>query len=209
MPNWCHNTLDVTGEPEAVAAYVEHVRIPAGKIDNEERALFLRLADDAEAAGHGERAKELRESVEDQPEQVDYAGQPLTFEADAPTPEESEGGDGWYFWRLENWGTKWDASFTEPFIAVGSDESDPEATVAAQGVTVVDGAAIYKFDTAWAPPAAWLRATAKAHPELTFVLRFGEPGGDFAGQIMCIGGEVTDERELEVSEVLAEEEMWF
>ena len=46
------------------------------------------------------------------------------------------------------------------------------------------------------------------HPELEFVLRFGEPGGGYAGEVSVEGSEVI-ETVLELDEVLAPEEMWF
>jgi Ferredoxin-like domain in Api92-like protein len=169
MPNWCHNTLDVTGDPEDVAAYAEHVR-----------------------GGEG----------------------PLTFTADVPEPTGGEYLLGaWYAWRLENWGTKWDASFAGPtggvYFSYDADPAaDADVTAEALGVQRAEGAAVYKFDTAWSPPVAWLDRTAGKHPDLTFVLRFGEPGNGFAGQV-TIGPEGREEKELAVEDVLAPEEMWF
>jgi hypothetical protein len=174
MPNWCHNTLDVTGLEEDLARFVEHAKLKDG----------------------GEEV------------------QPLTFTADAPEPEYGNSDDDglfpdWYSWRVANWGTKWDASFGGGAWGVGEEGMDLEKSIEAQGVQKAKMAAVYKFDTAWSPPYAWLKTAAEKWPALTFVLRFGEVGGGFAGQLTYVNGKQTEELELAVEDVLAPEEMWF
>jgi hypothetical protein len=178
VPNWCHNTLVVSGNSSTVDAFVEHV-----KDEN----------------------------------------QPLTFEACAPTPEDVDSwvpeepntplnrlfGGGWYGWRIRHWGTKWDANFTGPHGALVSDEANIEATVEAFGVQKGAGAAIYKFDTAWSPPSAWVEHAAHEHEDLNFVLRFAEAGAGFAGEVRYYQGILVIDKELRVDEVLMPEEMWF
>lgn len=214
MPNWCHNTLTVTGEEDDLTAFILAVR------PNEER-LRREWDDGAEAREFFE--KERPEDVEN-PDPTTFEeflakvlqNQPLSFESITPTPE-SEGDDksngifpDWYAWRLENWGTKWDASFSGPFMGLmASDEADLDATVEAQGVTLTPTVAVYKFDTAWGPPVPVTAAMAEMFPALKFSLRFGEPGGGFAGQVDFEGGELTEEAELQIEDVLAPEEMWF
>jgi hypothetical protein len=173
MPNWCHNTLDVTGLEKKLAEFVEHAKLKDG----------------------------------------DRVVQPLTFAADVPEPEfgDSEGMfPDWYSWRVANWGTKWDASFnSSSMIAFGHEDMDLEKSIEAQGAQGTSMATVYKFDTAWSPPAAWLAKTAEKWPELTFVLRYGEVGGGFAGQVTYVNGKQTEDLELAVEDVLAPEEMWF
>jgi hypothetical protein len=163
MPNWAHNTLDVTGPADELARYVEHV-----KTDE----------------------------------------QPLTFTADVPEPADPGDYD-WYGWRVTYWGTKWDASFNGPMVAVGADTMDVDASTQSQGVQAVPDAAVYKFDTAWSPPTPWLVTTAAEWPALTFVLRWGEVGSETAGMVVCSDGAVVDVMDLELEDVLAPEEFWF
>ena len=116
---------------------------------------------------------------------------------------------GWYEWRIQNWGTKWDASFSEPFGALGAEEANPELSVQALGLTESDQVAIYKFDTAWSPPMPVIEQASEQFPELRFTLRFAEVGNGYAGEVTYQVGIEQDSKELEVEEVLAPEEMWF
>jgi len=70
-----------------------------------------------------------------------------------------EGGNEWYNWRVENWGTKWngyDGSFTDDFT-------------------------IFSFDTAWAPPLPIIKKLAEITGE-TFILEYIEEGMGFCGR---------------------------
>jgi hypothetical protein len=118
-------------------------------------------------------------------------------------------GAGWYEWRLEHWGSKWDASFNGPMGAICAEDADVELTVETQGVTNAQSVVIYKFDTAWSPPVEAVKAMSYQFPELSFRLRFAEAGNGIAGQVDFISGLCVEETELEVDEVLAPEEMWF
>lgn len=115
----------------------------------------------------------------------------------------------WWDMRYSQWGTKWDASFGGPFMALGVAGADVDACIDAQGSVLTPEVAIYKFDTAWSPPIPWLTKVAEMEPELEFELQYGEPGGDFAGRVRYVGGVCIEDEECEVDEILAPEEMWF
>jgi hypothetical protein len=145
--------------------------------------------------------------------------QPLSFHADVPMPDDPEPDDptfgpgsifdgGWYGWALQHWGTKWDASFSAPFVAIGSEDADVELSVETNGAQQADGTVIYKFDTAWSPPVPWLIRTSELHPELEFKLTFGEAGNGYAGLVTAQAGE-HEEQEMPIEAVLNPEEMWF
>lgn len=250
-PNWCHNTLTVSGESEELARFVEVVR-------PDEESL-RRTYDEWDERWEGK-----------QPEWEEYvketrARQPLSFETLSPQPpneelrgretyrpctmcgahgilpeseiqaaehgaswfpwmaereertcnvcsgskEERVGSEGWYLWRVENWGTKWDASFSGPFLAFGRSEIDLDLNVGTQGSTTTPTVAIYKFDTPWSPPAPWVASASEQFPDLEFVLRYGEVGNDYAGQMKFVAGMTIEDKELEIDEVLAPEEKWF
>ena len=72
--------------------------------------------------------------------------QPLSFETIAPTPSDLLK-EGWYEWRIQQWGTKWDAEF--------EDVTEP--------LRIRRTRATYVFVTRFRPPVAWVeRARQKA-----------------------------------------------
>lgn len=59
----------------------------------------------------------------------------------------------WYDWRCNNWGTKWNAAFTE---------------------IPCEGTADVYFDTAWSPVIALMQELSKQHPECKFEYEYAE-----------------------------------
>lgn len=117
---------------------------------------------------------------------------------------------GWLEFRTANWGTKWDAVFDGDEIALATtEEADVGASNEANGLYRIDGTAVYRFDTAWSPPDAWLVAAARAHPDVRLDLRWGEPGSEEAGVIVYVGGKLVEQRSCPLEDVLSPEQMWF
>lgn len=173
MPNWCHNSLTISGSP----------------------AEILKFQEKAKREGDDEREET-----------------PLTFDAFVPEPEEFSDEPGvvmprWYSWRVENWGTKWDANFSGPFIAFGTDEG---AEVTDGSTTeITEGDVAYQFDTAWSPPVAAVAAMAQQHPDLKIDLRYGEPGMEYGGHASFRDGEMKSHEEGTAEEYLTPDQMWF
>ena len=67
----------------------------------------------------------------------------------------------WRDWCNDNWGTKWDVDCYETIME--------------------DDYMEFGFDSAWAPPVAWLERVAKLFPKLKFALKYDEPGMAFMG----------------------------
>lgn len=259
MPNWCHNTLTVSGDPQHVQRFVELAR--PSEASGREAWQSIRPAD-------GKRRPPFKRfyaefvaesplsfsSLVPEPSEAEYAAmdeavketcrlcggrgkRPVTAEEAAelgiefypnvvePAPLEERrdcngcsgsgraipvGRESWYAWRLGHWGTKWDASFSDPFVALGTSETaDVAASVEAKGATTTPEIATYRFDTAWSPPVAFLQGASARCPDVELTLRYGEPGGDFAGQLKALAGEILEDESLDVDDVLAPEEMWF
>ncbi len=78
MPNWCNNTLSLTGPKEKISAIYAKA-----KKDNA-----------------------LLQQLKPMPEALEGTTSP-TGSADKPQPM-VDGFDNWYDWRVQNWGTKWD-----------------------------------------------------------------------------------------------------
>lgn len=119
------------------------------------------------------------------------------------------GSDAWTRWRLTNWGCKWEPLFTEPLLALAAQVADVELSTSARGLINAGTAAVYRFDTPWSPPTPFLTHTAKMFPTLEFVLSYGEPGCGFAGRVQFRGGELIDEEDMDVHDVLPDQDMWF
>jgi hypothetical protein len=193
MPNWCHNTLTVSGEEGPLRAF-----LAAGQVSE----------DYARRQYEEWRPRKDREPFEQFLAEL-RASQPIALAMLVP---DEEAGDGWYEWRLEHWGTKWELAFEGgSFFAVGAETMDVEASEAARGMSGSPeaGALVFKFDTAWSPPVAGFLAVSEKHPELEFRLRFAEVGHDYAGEVLLVHGLTVNEEELQVNDVLSPEEMWY
>lgn len=100
----------------------------------------------------------------------------LLFDFAKVIPETHDGkGESWYNWRLQNWGTKWNAS-------------DTVITRHKRSVKIT-------FETAWSPPIPILHALAEKFPNNTFCLRFYEMGMAFKGHLKLKGETVLEKSE--------------
>lgn len=165
MPNWCHNTMTISGDEAEVLRLTQILRQP----------------------GEGENTD----------------GTPLFFSSLVPEPKDI--GDGWYGWRVENWGTKWEPHFDIPPQTIGEEAEcfDPPGLIRREGL------AEYDFDTAWGPPLEWMERVAKMFPQLRFAITYGEPGMDFGGKVVFVGGEVVSDEEGGAEQYLDESMLWF
>ena len=84
MPNWCNNSINISGSTETIKA----------------------LWDEANKEGSG-----LLNAMKPMPKELDGTTSPTPQEGQAgykgPQPK-IDGFDNWYDWRVQNWGTKWD-----------------------------------------------------------------------------------------------------
>jgi len=100
----------------------------------------------------------------------------FSFNMSCPVPEEL--GEWDYDWCIQNWGTKWEPDMEE----LEPEELEP-------------GNQDFYFNTAWAPPVAWLKTVAEKYTSLSFQLRYAEPGMGFSGFIDYENGEcITEEQ---------------
>ncbi len=92
------------------------------------------------------------------------------FQSIIPMDEELLKGEGWYNWRVANWGTKWagyDGRFNE-------DQS------------------VFTFDTAWSPPLPIIKKLAELTGQ-TFIMEYIEYGMFFCGKYTASPDEDYDE----------------
>ena len=82
MPNWCNNTMHVSGDPDKVAKFVgDHTAVEF----------------DAEGTPIGETVLDFN-AVVPMPEHLKNTKAPS-----------DDGSENWYDWSVANWGTKWGA----------------------------------------------------------------------------------------------------
>lgn len=151
MPNWCDNILTAEGSPQEVRAFVAAVK------DGDEVLSFERLYPTPPALLDDDYAK--------------AAGRESASHCDS-----NRGMPDWWHWRVEHWGTKWDAC-------------DAQIT---DGYTFDSDSVEYFLNTAWAPPEKWLTTIAPLFSRLRFTLRYVEEGMDFAGWLVCHGRDTAD-----------------
>ena len=77
----------------------------------------------------------------------------------------------WYDWNCDKWGTKWDTARAQIDEAI---EHEGEVRI--------------YFETAWAPPLAWLKEISKKYPLLTFKMHVSEESEAFIGKPIARNG---------------------
>lgn len=91
----------------------------------------------------------------------------------------------WYPWRIENWGTKWNAYDTR--------DGDSNACVLDDRSGTFEGVGdLAEFTTAWGPPEAWLKALSNEFPDVTFTLRYDIEMGNGRGLLTALDADVSD-----------------
>ena len=94
-------------------------------------------------------------------------GEKFSFQQLVPRSEEDE--KNWYWWSVENWGSKWDVI---EYILQDNGDS-----------IVID------METAWSPPLPWARRVSQLIPDLKIVIEYREPGVRFSGTYTALNGE--------------------
>lgn len=163
MPNWCDNSLSITGDEKQIA-------------ELKERAVKKELSED------GSKWK-TDFSIEN------FIPIPALLKRTSPfraengeTEEEARilqasllkeyGADTWYDWCVKMWGTKWDIEATLQYASENSLQ--------------------YSFQSAWSPPVEAIVGISQQYPRLTFSIEYEETGIGFYGNIKIVDGEVVE-----------------
>jgi len=212
MPNWCSNSVSVSGPKEDVARFVAAAKGPAQSY----LGPFNRNWSDKEEFDWGGFTPLMMEVLLNNPDTFKGGKEEvLSFHALYPVPKEvllapydpnglkkaAEQYPEWfsrfpnliagYDWENKNWGCKWGASDT--YVSDDYRENGEDATIC------------YSFDSAWSPPVMFIETISPLWPTLTFDMEYSEPGMCFAGQIVYLNGEVIHEEEREIEEDYEEE----
>ena len=165
MPNWCYNSLCVSGEKEILADFVSKTLVPRNMSSEEEydeshRFTFNILHPLPKALEGGFSPLPKLEGEDDTQYKERMAENVRLY-----------GAEDWYDWNRYNWGTKWDASST------CIEELD-------------DNNFDLKFNTAWSPPIYWFEKVIPMYPQLEFDLIFDEESQDYCGRMTGREGEI-------------------
>jgi hypothetical protein len=193
MPNWCNNTLNVSGDEKSIAAFMaaargRHAGYPrisanGGTVwpsHDEVRVQALTKAPSPLGPNEHEFCMNALYPV---PE--DYRRFPFDDNAarcvgaiiDEPRKH------GGYKWQTDHWGCKWDVD--------GELVSNEEMFLQ------------YEFQSPWSPPISFFEKVAKDFPSLTFELEYYEDGMGYAGRNTFNDDDYFEE-ELDIDELVGE-----
>jgi len=146
MPNWCENEVEITFETKA-----EYDKFITQAGVEESTSPYLEY--DNEKNGYG------------------------FFDRFIPTPSEALEGEseGWWSWRISNWGTKWNPNFNVF-------ETNDDALQIKMGMS-----------TAWAPPVEFFTAFTELFPSALVKTTYLEEGMGFCGRAEFYQGSVEDD----------------
>ena len=142
MPNWCSNQATIHGTKDQILELVG-------------------------AYERGGVIEHYLPTPRDPDDPMKLLGEDKTFGTmDNNSPETS-----WYYWRLANWGTKWDFGKTQ---YTADEECDWQVDEEGYGLVHL------RFETAWSPPIGWYEALNAL--DMTVEAYYFEPGCAFCGQ---------------------------
>lgn len=106
-----------------------------------------------------------------------------------PTPlnEDGEVADGWYGWRVDNWGSKWDMS------AVNMEQCNRMVTLT--------------FQTPWAPNNTFWDFIAEEFPTLEIELSYYEGGMVFCGHYLWMDGKNVEDNHFDFEDMEGDTEL--
>lgn len=179
MPNWCFNSLEVSGNADAVERFVTaNMGLPA-QYPKKYNANGICINDCPPAT----EKHFCFNALVPTPQKVLDIG----FDGHDVIPWEDLMGvykgiippvlDG-YHWNVVNWGTKWD---------IYHDDLTAEVIGWTKGCEKI----YFEFETAWSPPIDWLIKVVEMFPELHFKFHYEESGCYFAGDVYGEGGSCT------------------
>lgn len=184
MPNWCNNTLEITGPKEEIRRFITETT--SDDQDNQAYTILANLVRMPEILA--DTTSPTPESPNPHPKWLMWLyNDEITldrynemcseaaskYQASVIALEETGYGN-WYDWQYANWGIKW------------GDTNTRLRVISSTGTF-----AVFHFDTAWGPATAGFTNVSRLFPELTFVIGYAEPGMCFLGAEAFRNGTVT------------------
>ena len=193
MPNWCNNTLNVSGDKKSIAAFLTAARGRHAGYNDPYRGnggdgtwpahdkVRVRALVKNPAPVYGDELDFCMNAL--YPVPLDYRRFPFD-DNQARKLGEAVGEPrkyGGYRWQTDHWGSKWDVN--------------------GELLESHDTFLQYQFDSAWSPPISFFEKISKDFPNLTFELKYYEGGMGFAGR-STFSGEDWDEVELPIEDFI-------
>ena len=179
MPNWCHNSLHISGSSDDIKQFIEaNTGLPAQCPLTEREKLAGVPQEPSVTEPHF-----CFNALVPTPQAVlelGYDGrQKLNAIAEEQGEEAIEGiMDGWE-WNNRNWGTDRDIYWENITL---------ENCGWAEGITEL----VLCFYTAWNPPVRWLIQISPQFPTLRLELDYAEIGMCIAGEVICENGSINE-----------------
>jgi hypothetical protein len=182
MPNWCYNSLVVSGNTEAeLQEFLDLANRPhMGKVTD------WRTLETVSEEVNGVFWNFIRPADEDLD---DYFAQAVFKKSEAEIGSDEwhaeiahnlKVGKNWYHWNVREWGTKWDVFIDLDEISITEN---------------LDGtySFCWYFETAWSPAEPAYHAMARCFPNLTFEYEITEEANFYAGKVRFENGELASE----------------
>lgn len=179
MPNWCFNSVLITGSPELISDVKRKLNKP-----------FTRMHDSWNpTTGNMEVSQttysnpifafhNIYNHIQDGISDEEYLKQP---DRSQPLSESLMfKGNSWYDWNVRNWGTKWD-------VAVYDGDEHPDTELIEES----DESLFYRINTAWSPPVPAITKLSEQYPDLTINLEYEEETG-WGGEYQFDKGFITE-----------------
>ena len=147
MPNWCRNRVTVFGKEEDISKISE--------IFSDKKSIFDRIIQSPD----WKRLPNEKGEFPKLRQELNKDGSVFYETYDFP---DGKNDDRWYYWCINNWGTKWELSELDIEY---SDDEILELT----------------FSTAWSPPQGVMEELKNRYPDLSFSCFYDEPGMEEAG----------------------------
>jgi hypothetical protein len=182
MPNWCNNSLIVTGDQATIDDFKSKT-VVVKENGYEEFTMDILYPCPPELL-------EMTSPVMWRGEKDDVEGK-AAHEKYVAELEGKYGHTDWYNWRVENWGTKWDAA---------------EASIMEE-----DGQFVVHYNTAWAPNSMWVHTISKLYPTLDYEdLQEGDLEwiDDETDRMVTYDSELERYRYVDTNEVIDDEDFY-
>jgi hypothetical protein len=158
MPNWVSYNVTATGEPKEIAILKKN-GFNFEKVDPTPKELTKDIIIQSIAHDEKEAILDLKRITDERKEKYGHVG--------------------WYSWRLEHWGTKWDIANRDEMVVTKIHKNKSVLSTS--------------FDTAWSLAVPGLLKISKMVPNTEIEMEVEEEAGFFKGTMKIKNGEIYEE----------------